>query len=442
MVADPGYGHWPWAEATAELCANTSQLFAAVLPPSEGALENNPSDSSPNHPAAKPGMVQAAQRMSNLSMLCPQVRGIIIDDFCQHADPERPRQRCHKVSASGMVDIKAALQGKSVDPVTGKVNHSSTATTLDLELWVVLYAQQLELNYSIATDQLDLIDGISLWQDQQPQTGSVQGTQRLLSLVAARYPKQRVQSGTVLAFSSFGVAPVQSVRDVLTTSLRALRRGAIENALLLDANDLKQGVINQSHWDALAIPSLLESELWRYMGEGVIQLAADHPAAAGGVVISIHRVLAGGGGGDSSVESWVTRKHTNGSGAVVFASYSGLHRVTVELPGGTHHEAHITLAAQQTTTAIINSTRNTANTQHGGAGDEIVPTDGMVITSSCSLKAGIYHLPQGISVAASNVRVNMTGVTLIGEQTPHLLGLYIVPAISVNIHETGALLGK
>ena len=62
-------------------------------------------------------MVQAAQRMSNLSKLCPTARGMTIDDFCQHGDPENPRQRCHKVSEQGMHDIKGALQGKPVDPM-------------------------------------------------------------------------------------------------------------------------------------------------------------------------------------------------------------------------------------------------------------------------------------------------------------------------------------
>ena len=44
----------------------------------------------------------------------------------------------------------------------------------------------------------------------------------------------------------------------------------------------------------------------------------------------------------------------------------------------------------------------------------IVPTDGMVITSSCSLKAGTYHLPKGISIQADGVTVDMTGVVLLG----------------------------
>ena len=433
MVADPGYGGWPWANATADLCATTSQLFAAVLPPSEGALENNPQDTSPAHPAKKPGMVQAAQRMSNLSKSCPEVRGIIIDDFCQHADPERPRQLCHKVSPSGMADIKAALQGKPVDPVTGKVDHTGAATTPHLELWVIFYAQQLYLNYTIASDQLALIDGISLWQNQEPQTGSLQGTQHMLALAAARYPKQRLQSGTVLAFSTFGVAPAQCVRNVLTASLAALRHGTIENALLLDAKDLEQGIVNKSHWDALSIPSLLEEQLWPYMGEGIVELSPSSTTA----VISVQRVLVVG----SSGEGWVTRKRTNSSGAIAFASYSGLHRVDVELPDGTQRTLHITLVAQQTTkvTVDIASYSAPAHLTEGKVYSETVPIDGMVITTSCSLKPGTYHLPNGISIGASNVRVDMMGVTLIGTGSGTgfgvtMLGVHDATIVGGTIH--------
>ena len=433
MVADPGYGGWPWAEATADLCASTSQLFAAVLPPSEGALENNPKDTSPEHPAKLPGMVQAAQRMSNLSKSCPVVRGIIIDDFCQHADPENPHQLCHKVSPTGMADIKAALLGKPVDPATGKVDHTGAATTPHLELWVIYYAQQLHLNYSIAADQLELIDGISLWQNQEPQTGTLQGTQQMLTLAAARFPQQRLQSGTVLAFSTFGTAPAQRVRDVLTASLLALRRGTIENALLLDAKDLEQGIVNRSQWDALSIPSLLEEELWPYMGEGKIELAPSTVEA----VVSIQRLLAV----DSNGEGWVTRKRTNSSGMMTFASFSGLHQVTVELPDGTKRDAHITLVAQQTTTVTVDvsSYKRPTYLTEGETDSPTVPTDGMVIMHSCSLKAGTYHLPNGITIGASNAHIDMTGVTLIGTGNGTgfgvtMIGVQDVSVVGGNVH--------
>lgn len=429
MVADPGYGGWPWADATAELCANSSQLFAAVLPPSEGAIENNPGDNDPDHPSKRPGMVQAAQRMSNLSKSCPVVRGIIIDDFCQHADPERPHQLCHKVSPGGMADIKAALQGKPIDPVTGKVDHAGAASTPHLQLWVVFYAQQLHLNYSITADQLELIDGISLWQNQQPLTGTVAGTQQMLDLVTARYPKQQIQSGTVLAFSSFGVAPAKSVRDVLTASLLALRQGIVENALLLDAKDLEQGVINRSHWDDLAIPSLLEEELWAHMGEGKIELT---PPIAG-VVISVYRVFKPG---SRTTEGWVTRKCTNGSGVMRFTSYSGLHRVAIELLDGRQQDAEITLVAQQPTTIAVDIKHfNDMPLQvvTNKMVSATVPTDGMVIIKNCSLRPGTYHLLHGISIAASSVHVNMTGVTLIGAGDGTNFGVTVIGVRDVTI---------
>ena len=347
MVADPGYGGWPWAEAVAQLCNSSSQVYAAVLPPSEGAMENNPADCDPNHPAEHPGMVQAAQRMSNLSKTCPQVAGIIIDDFCQHADPERPRQRCHKVSEAGMEDIKSALLGKPVDPRTGKVNRTGLATTPHLKLWVVLYDQQLALNYSIAPRQLAVIDGLSLWQNQQPLTGSDAGTRAMLSAAAARWPAHRLQSGTVLAFSSFGWAPVQTVRDVLTTSLQALRRGDIDNALLLDANDLRVGVINSSHWRALAIPALLEQELWRYMGAGIVQL---RPGT--GAVVTVSRIVHGR-------EIIVTSKRTN-EGSIRFGGFAGVHKVVVQLDDGSRAvDKEMEVVAQATTVLHVDAAAQT-----------------------------------------------------------------------------------
>jgi hypothetical protein len=62
------------------------------------------------------------------------------------------------------------------------------------------------------------------------------------------------------------------------------------------------GVINESHWEALALPSLLDQELWPHMGEGVVQTS---PPIAGAVV-SASRVVAGR-------EIPVTRMFTNAS---------------------------------------------------------------------------------------------------------------------------------
>lgn len=47
----------------------------------------------------------------------------------------------------------------------------------------------------------------------------------------------------------------------------------------------------------------------------------------------------------------------------------------------------------------------------------VIPTDGMKITASVTLKPGVYSLPKGITIAADGVSVDAKGVTLIGAGT-------------------------
>jgi len=47
----------------------------------------------------------------------------------------------------------------------------------------------------------------------------------------------------------------------------------------------------------------------------------------------------------------------------------------------------------------------------------IIPTDGMTITSSVTLKPGVYALPKGITIAADGVTIDAKGVTLMGAGT-------------------------
>ena len=48
-----------------------------------------------------------------------------------------------------------------------------------------------------------------------------------------------------------------------------------------------------------------------------------------------------------------------------------------------------------------------------GAGP-IVPTDGMVITEDTTFVPGTYELPNGVSIGASNITLDMNGATLVG----------------------------
>ena len=143
------------------------------------------------------------------------------------------------------------------------------------------------------------------------------------------------------------------VFEPLMRRLRALRAGDVENALILDANDLKAGVINQSHWGALAIPTLLEEELWSHMGAGIVHL--DFPrsmaASASTPVVSIHRVLPHT---PQETFGWVTRKFVNQTtGRMEFASFGGPHTITVELDSGPPIKSRIEIVNQKTTTVTV-----------------------------------------------------------------------------------------
>lgn len=61
---------------------DVNKVYGIVLPPSEFGAVNQPKDSDLLKPFEKePGMIQAAHRFSELSKRCPQIAGVIIDDF-------------------------------------------------------------------------------------------------------------------------------------------------------------------------------------------------------------------------------------------------------------------------------------------------------------------------------------------------------------------------
>jgi hypothetical protein len=63
---------------------DSNQVMAIMIPPSEKGVVNNPSDTSLLIPATPPGLVQGAARFSKLASNCPQLTGVIIDDFLQN----------------------------------------------------------------------------------------------------------------------------------------------------------------------------------------------------------------------------------------------------------------------------------------------------------------------------------------------------------------------
>eukprot|EP00041_Stephanoeca_diplocostata_P012944 m.218609 g.218609 ORF g.218609 m.218609 type:complete len:516 (-) comp19157_c0_seq7:2606-4153(-) len=90
-------GGWGLRDDLATQCTSAAtganMLWGMLLAQSEGGVLNNPNDTDLWQPLAparegedpgprgRPGLIQGAQRWSNLSKICPQIRGVIIDDF-------------------------------------------------------------------------------------------------------------------------------------------------------------------------------------------------------------------------------------------------------------------------------------------------------------------------------------------------------------------------
>ncbi len=113
---------------------DVNKIYGIILPPTEFGAVNQPKDSDIWKPFEKnPGMIQAAHRFSELSKRCPQISGVIIDDFFN----DFPKD----MSLADLRALKDALMGKRIDE-NGKVDSSSPVTTPDLKLYIVVYERQ------------------------------------------------------------------------------------------------------------------------------------------------------------------------------------------------------------------------------------------------------------------------------------------------------------
>ncbi len=106
----------------------------------------------------------------------------------------------------------------------------------------------------------------------------------------------------------------------------------------------------QSYYASLAIPTILQQELWDFMGEGFVQLT---PPPASKAIITVMRVVADADGGGGTRQIWVTRLHSGVGGNCSFASLNGSHTVTAELSDGSVHEVQVELAPRTRTQIVV-----------------------------------------------------------------------------------------
>ena len=55
----------------------------------------------------------------------------------------------------------------------------------------------------------------------------------------------------------------------------------------------------------------------------------------------------------------------------------------------------------------------------GSMAGPVIPTDGMIITQDTTFEPGVYVLPNGVSIGASGVTLNLNGARLTGVEFDH-----------------------
>eukprot|EP01048_Picozoa_sp_COSAG05_P018674 COSAG05_NODE_2774_length_2654_cov_2.328376_2_plen_310_part_00 len=140
-------------------------------------------------------------------------------------------------------DIKAALHGKTVDAVTGKVDHSSPSLTPHMKLFATIYSGELSNPYyqakifSDKTGFMEILDGATLWLDSEAMNtgplyvaGAKNWTTHIAQLRDTFGPNFNVTAGNYLRLSGgpcIDYCPPAAFKAILENSVELYDAGEI-----------------------------------------------------------------------------------------------------------------------------------------------------------------------------------------------------------------------
>lgn len=306
IISQASYNGYTFGENAANSCNewDVNKIYGILRPPTEKGVVNQPKDVDPVNPFQRePGMVQGAKRFSELSKRCPQISGIVIDDFFN----DYPKL----LSIDDLREIKGAVLGKTVDE-KGKVEHSSPATTPDLKLYIVVYEHQLSKAFDAAV--LDLIDGVSFWTWRQSE--NYQNFDDHIDTVRRVFPGKEIIAG-VYVFNGLQTPSVVSVHHIIGRAIDSYSSGKINGLLVFSAVWMSRERSARERWNELALPQLLNRVYYGSLGEGsgrVVDAKTRKPIAR--ALITITRLVEG----KSLV---VARKFSDEKGEYRFGGWAG-----------------------------------------------------------------------------------------------------------------------
>jgi hypothetical protein len=293
---------------------NTNQVYGILEPPTgHDAAVNQPADTVLLQPFAQtPGMIQGAHRFSDLSKTYPQIAGVIIDDFGGSFEST--------ITSTQLKHIRDALHGRLVD-ACGNIVAGSPATSPNLELFVVYYQ-----SYPLKYRELDtLVDGIVLFIDNDQDANYIH-LERYIATFKQDYPGKDIILGVDISTERNPT----SIRHLLENSIELYDRGELDGVMLFWGWFLVRQGITQSRWDSLAIPPLLDSLYYPYLGEvteTVVDAKTGRPIAD--AMITVYRVT-------GTKTQLVTRRITSSIGQFSFGGWASnngsLYQVEVAKP--------------------------------------------------------------------------------------------------------------
>ena len=257
MVSHATYNGYTFAENVENNCHNwnINKLYGMLTPPSEKGVINQPADTDVMHPLVgkAPGMIQGAHRFSEVSKNCPQLTGVIIDDFFN----DYPKA----LTADNLHDIKDALLGRRID-ANGNVDRKSSATTPNLKLYIVVYNHQLD---RVDDTVLKYVDGVNFWVWKQ--TENYKNYDDYIDTIRKTFPGKDVISG-VYIFNSAQTPPAESIHYIMDHAIDLYDKGKINGLLVFSAIWLSREKSTRERWNDLALPEFLGREYYPFLGEG------------------------------------------------------------------------------------------------------------------------------------------------------------------------------
>ncbi|HEX2639931.1 MAG TPA: carboxypeptidase-like regulatory domain-containing protein [Pyrinomonadaceae bacterium] len=305
IISQASYSGYTFAENVRNNCRewDVNKLYGILRPPTEKGVVNQPKDTDPLKPFnIEPGMIQGAHRFSEVSKSCPQLTGVIVDDFFN----DYPKL----LTAEDVLDIKDALIGKTVDAL-GHVDHSSPATTPDLKLYIVVYEHQLAR--PLEETVLSAIDGVSFWTWKQNENFTNFDTN--IDAIKRRFPGREVIAG-VYVYNGAETPTPESVRHIIGQAVEMYGAGKIDGLLIFAAVWMSREKSSRERWDELGLPGYLGKVYYPFLGEGtgrVIDAKTKKPIAR--ELVTVWRITGG-------ARQLVARKFTDGKGEYRFGGWA------------------------------------------------------------------------------------------------------------------------